>query len=286
MPELPEVQTVVNDLRDLNFAGRAITQIMVYWRRSVDEVTDRILRQRLSGKTIAGISRRGKYIVFHLKDETVFIIHLRMSGRIHYARSGQPRDKHEHVILRLDNGFDIRLYDPRKFGRLYSAQDAKRKIDTLGPEPLADNFTSRKFGKLLSGRSRRIKPLLLDQTAIAGLGNIYTDEALWQARIHPLRLASRLDARQKQLLYRSIRSVLRRGIRNFGTTLGNGKGNFISANKRRGSNLLKLMVYGRDRERCLRCGRSIVRIVVAQRSTHICPHCQKLGSASNYFLYK
>ncbi|MEW5894178.1 MAG: bifunctional DNA-formamidopyrimidine glycosylase/DNA-(apurinic or apyrimidinic site) lyase [Candidatus Omnitrophota bacterium] len=275
MPELPEVQTIVNELIDLNVVHRRIRKVCVFWRRSVDGLTDREVNKALSGKIITAVYRRGKYLVFDIGDDDIFVIHLRMSGRLRYVHSEIPADPHEHVVIKLENDFEIRFYDPRKFGRLYVSQVACQKISRLGIEPLSRAFTVSEFEEMLSARQRMLKPLLLDQSFIAGLGNIYTDEALWLARIHPQRLSNSLSAAEIKELHHSIRLVLRQGILNSGTSLGEGKGNFLSVKKKRGRNRLQLKVYGRSGQKCLRCGTPIKRIVVAQRATHICDSCQK-----------
>lgn len=274
MPELPEVQTVVNDLLSLDLVGQRITGIQVFWRRSVDGVSDAALRRHMAGRTIVDISRRGKFIQFHLDDNRLCVVHLRMSGRLRLVTCREPLARHEHVIIALSGGRDIRYYDPRKFGRIYIGRAARDKLARLGAEPLDKRFTLARFDQLLAGRHRRIKPLLLDQTMLSGLGNIYTDEALWRARIHPLRISSALTSNDRRMLYRAIRDVLRSGIRRFGTSLGIGENNFHSVNKRQGQNRLKLNVYGLKGRACVRCASAIERILVAQRSTHICPKCQ------------
>ncbi len=274
MPELPEVQTVVNDLLGLGLTGQTIQKAQVFWRPSANGLSSTLLGKQLIGRAIEKIFRRGKYIVFHLSDQQLFAVHLRMSGRIRYVPLQAPREKHEHIMISLKNHRDIRFYDPRKFGRLFVGKEAIDKLSHLGVEPLEDTFTVPVMHKLLASRKRRLKPLLLDQSVVAGLGNIYIDEALWQAGLHPQRLSCSLTRQEVRSLFKAIRAVLRKGIRNFGTSLGKGEGNFISTNKQRGRNRLHLKAYGRDNKACARCGSVIERITVAQRSTYICTHCQ------------
>jgi formamidopyrimidine-DNA glycosylase len=179
------------------------------------------------------------------------------------------------VALALEDGLELRLHDTRKFGRIYLVPDADGILGRLGPEPLAPAFTAAALFKQMQDRSRQVKPLLLDQAFVAGLGNIYTDEALWEAKIHPCRLADSLAPEEARALHAGIRRVLRRGLKNLGTSLGTGKANFYSVGRRRGRNRDELKVFRRTGEPCLRCTTPIQRLVVGQRATHICPECQK-----------
>ena len=203
-------------------------------------------------------------------------MHLRMSGRLHLVAQGSPRKKHEHVILTFKGGKQLRFHDTRKFGRIYLISDADKILGPLGPEPLAAGFTCKAFSRRLSLRKRLLKPLLLDQTFIAGLGNIYVDEALWESRIHPCRIAASLTEPEIRALHRAIPIVLKRGLKNLGTSLGTGKANFYSIAKHQGRNSDKLNVFRRTSLPCPRCKTKIQRIIVGQRSTHICANCQKI----------
>jgi formamidopyrimidine-DNA glycosylase len=181
------------------------------------------------------------------------------------------------VILRLDDGRDLRFQDTRKFGRWYLVEDAQTRLGKLGPEPLETGFTAACLGNILAKHSRMLKPLLLDQHVIAGIGNIYVDEALWDASLHPCRLSNSLSRTDHGNLHRAIRRVLRRGIRAMGTSLGNASTNFYSVAGRPGRNQDGLRVFRRVGEPCPRCRTPIVRMLVAQRSSHVCPQCQKRG---------
>lgn len=203
-------------------------------------------------------------------------MHLRMSGRLHLVAPGRPRNKHEHVLLNLEGRQQLRFHDTRKFGRLYLTFDADNILGRLGPEPLARGFSQKKLACLLKPRKRLIKPLLLDQAFIAGLGNIYVDEALWESRIHPCRLAASLSEAEVRALHRAIPRVLRRGLKNLGTSLGTGKTNFYSIARHQGRNRDQLRVFRRTGRPCPRCRAPIERTIVGQRSTHICPECQKV----------
>ena len=276
MPELPEVQTLVNDLNAAKIIGITIVAARVFWPRTVAEPSPKLFCRRIKGQKFTAIRRRGKYLVFELSDAHTMLLHLRMSGRLHLVAAGNPRNKHEHVIIGFDDGRQLRFHDTRKFGRLHLIKDPKRILDRLGPEPLASGFTARNLAERLKHRKRILKPLLLDQTFIAGLGNIYADEALWEARLHPCRLAASLSTTEIKVLHRTIRRALTRGLKNLGTTLGTGKGNFYSVANRRGRNEDLLNVFRRTDLPCPRCEAPIERIIVGQRSTHICQNCQKI----------
>jgi formamidopyrimidine-DNA glycosylase len=274
MPELPEVQTIINDLIDAGLPGSTIMGARVFWLRSIATPPPRSFCRQVKGKKIAAIRRRGKYLVFQFANGWFLLIHLRMSGRLHLVSKNTKRQNHEHVILQLNDGRQLRFHDTRKFGRLYLVKEAEEITGKLGPEPLAPEFTAHALGKRLSVRNRILKPLLLDQTFIAGLGNIYVDEALWEAKIHPCSKASNLSNAEIRRLHRAIPRVLKRGLKNLGTSLGTGKANFYSVSKHQGRNEDELKVFRRTDEPCPRCKSKIQRILVGQRSTHICPRCQ------------
>ncbi len=276
MPELPEVQTVVNDLNLAGLPGRKITNAHVFWPRTIDTLSPEEFCRTIRGQQMTAIWRRAKYIVVDFADSLHLLIHLRMSGRVHLAAPEVERSKHEHVVLDLDNGRQLRYHDTRKFGRMFLVQELESVIGKLGPEPLGNGFTTAWFFDHLHRKKRQLKPLLLDQTYLAGLGNIYVDEALWEAKLHPQRLSSSLTKTEIQALHHAIRNVLRKGIANQGTTLGTGKGNFYSVDRRTGSNSEALKVFRRTGSACLRCDAVIERIIVGQRSTHMCPACQQL----------
>jgi formamidopyrimidine-DNA glycosylase len=209
-----------------------------------------------------------------LQANTSLLIHLRMSGRL-VIESGDCLDnRHLRVLFFLADGRRMSFIDQRKFGRLLLTDDPNKVLHDLGPEPLSDNFTADKLAQMLQGRKGRIKPLLLDQRFLAGLGNIYTDEALWQAYIHPLRRAHTLTSAEIQHLHQAIQNVLRAGIASGGTTLTDG--GYRQTNGQAGEFASQLAVYGKHQTPCLRCGQTIERIKVSQRGTHFCPNCQFL----------
>jgi formamidopyrimidine-DNA glycosylase len=276
MPELPEVQTIVNDLKAAGVEGTTIKGAKVFWSRTIAEPSAKVFCNRIRGKSVSAIRRRGKFIVFNFKNGDDLLIHLRMSGRLHLVSDNLPRKKHEHVIISFADGRQLRFHDTRKFGRLYLTSEAEKILDRLGPEPLATGYTRKIFEMSLNPRKRMLKPLLLDQTFIAGLGNIYVDEALWESKIHPRRIAASLTKPEIRALHRAIPRVLKRGLKNLGTSLGTGKANFYSVAKHQGRNRDELKVFRRTDRPCPRCQVKIQRIIVGQRSTHICPKCQKI----------
>jgi len=276
MPELPEVQTVVNDLIAAGLTGKTISGAKVFWPRTIHAMAPRSFCRTIAGKTIKTIRRRAKYIVIALSDGWHLLIHLRMTGRLHLAKTGDPVDKHEHVCLQLGQKLQLRYHDTRKFGRLYLVKNENDILGKLGPEPLDDSFTAAQLYAILQSHARMLKPMLLDQTILAGLGNIYVDEALWDARLNPCRISSNVSRRQATALHRAIRKALKKGLKNMGTTLGSGKANFYSVGRRSGRNRDELNIFRRTGQPCPRCKKTITRLIVGQRSTHICPTCQKL----------
>jgi formamidopyrimidine-DNA glycosylase len=279
MPELPEVETVARELRAAGVVGRRIVHSRVFWPRTVAEPSARAFVRGVKGQRIASLDRRGKYLVIHLAGGSHVLVHLRMTGQLCFATGDAPRGKHEHLTLGLDDGRELRFRDTRKFGRWYLLADAETKLGALGPEPLSPKLTGRAFGRRLAARKAMLKPLLLDQAFLAGLGNIYVDEALWDAGLHPRRKSDSLREEQRRRLYRSIRKVLRRGIESMGTTLGPGLTNFRTLEGGYGNNKDNLSVFRKAGQPCPRCGTAIRRMVVAQRGTHICPRCQRARGA-------
>lgn len=273
MPELPEVDTVARELREgsptrgASVVGRTITHVTVRWPRHIATPSPRELQRRLPGQTIKTVSRRGKYIVFHL-THGYLLVHLKMSGDLSVVNGYAPKDKHAHTIFHFADGHSLRFSDTRKFGKVFLVEAVEQVTGHLGPEPLEGNFTAQKLGQLLAGRQRALKPLLLDQTFIAGVGNIYADEALHLAKLHPLRKSDSLTPAEVGALWRSIRRALRTGLRHNGAS--------IDWVYRGGGFQHHFRVYDRAGEPCYTCGTPIRRMVVGQRGTHVCPKCQKL----------
>ena len=276
MPELPEVETVAAGLRAVRLAGVRITGARVYWPKSIAAPWPADLVRRLRGRTITRIGRRAKYLVIGLDHGLTLLVHLRMTGRLHVHDPADPRDPHEHVVISFADGRQLRLHDTRKFGRVWLTDAPERILGQLGPEPLGPEFTTACFTAMLGRTRRMLKPLLLDQGFLAGLGNIYVDEALWTAGLHPCRTSDTLKPADVKRLHAAIRAVLRRGIKNLGTSLGRGATTFYSVGRRKGRNRDQLNVFRRTGLPCPRCGTAVTRIIVGQRSTHICARCQSL----------
>lgn len=250
---------------------RSFTEVRNYWPRHIDRPSLAELQQRLHGRTVVSLSRRGKYILIHLDDGQTLIIHLRMTGHLSVVDAARPADPHTHTIFGLDNGQELRFRNPRKFGRVYLVDSAEEVVGKLGPEPLDEQFTAEQLAERLEGRKRALKPLLLDQTIIAGIGNIYADEALFYARLHPLRPANTLTPEEIAALHAAIQKVLRLGIEREGASITN----YIKPNGEMGDMQNAVAVFRRTGQLCPRCGSEIQRIVVGGRSTHFCPGCQK-----------
>ncbi len=264
MPEMPEVETIVRHCRP-HLVGRRILKFSSTWPRGVIP-NPRAVRRALLHREITALNRRGKFIVVHLDDDTFMLIHLRMSGSLHWIGTGAEEPSHVRAAWTLDDDSRLLFSDARKFGRIIHTKDLDDVTANLGPEPLTRNFTTDRFAELLSPRNRQIKPLLLDQTVVAGLGNIYVDEALFRAGLHPARLSGTLERPEIDRLHKAIRDVLRTAIRLRGTS--------FDWAYRGGGMQRRLLVYGRQGELCVRCGTPISFLRIGQRGTHVCPRCQ------------
>lgn len=270
MPELPEVETIRNHLRlgsetQPPVLGKLIKYAEVKWARSVAFPTPGEFQEQIAGQIILEIDRRGKYLIFHLSDNDL-LLHLRMSGDLLVHSGERALDLYDRVIFHLEEGVQLAFNDTRKFGRIWLVKDAAQVVGNLGPEPLDHTLTPEGFYRRLKSVQRQLKPLLLDQHFIAGLGNIYTDEALHLARLHPLMRANQLSPEQAQRLLDCIRRVLEAGILSHGAS--------IDWVYRGGDFQNYFRVYRRTGLPCPDCGTPIERIVVGQRSTHFCPYCQ------------
>ena len=275
MPELPEVETIVRALRQGGrqgppLPGRKIQSASLLWERSLAEPAPAEFTRRLPGQTVEEIGRRGKFIILQL-DRDALLIHLRMSGDLRVEApdaSGQlpPLQPHDRAQFIFESGMRLAFNDPRKFGRIWLTHDPQTVIGDLGPEPLDPAFTWEELYHLLHASRGRLKSLLLDQTFLAGLGNIYTDEALFAAGLHPFLAANTLSEEQVERLWTAIRAVLQEGILRNGASIDwvYRGGNFQEA----------FRVYRRTGQPCLVCGTPIQRRVIGQRSTHYCPVCQ------------
>lgn len=277
LPELPEVQTVVNELIAAGLCGRRLISARIYWQKIIAQPESQQFNSQIQQQIIEKIERRGKFIVIRFYSGWFLLIHLRMTGQLVIANlKDTQHNPHRHVELELDDGRWLYYYDTRKFGRFYFVENPNTILGKLGHEPLSPEFTVEVLAAGLQQHKRLLKTLLLDQGFVAGLGNIYVDEALFAAGLHPRRLTNSLSYEEVARLHHAIRQVLRQGIENFGTSLGNGQGNYARANRRRGQNQEKLAVFHRTGEPCLKCGTPVQRIIVGQRSTHFCPKCQVL----------
>ncbi len=263
MPELPEVETVVRSIAPL--AGRTILAAEFKGLRVLRGEDPDALAANLAGRRIAGVKRHGKFILISLHGGGYLVIHLGMTGKL---LLGGPAGKHTHAVLTLDRG-SLLYDDSRQFGCLQFSQEIPERVRRLGPEPLEIAFED--FAAALKVRKARVKALLLNQRFLRGLGNIYADEALFRAGIHPLALASRLRRDRARRLYEAIGSVLNEAIAAGGSSISD----YVDAGGRKGFFQFSHRVYQRTGEPCVNCGRPIRRVLVSQRSSHFCPGCQK-----------
>ena len=286
MPELPEVETIVRYLREgaggrPALPGRIAATPHVFWERSLAIPGLAEFQQRLPGQRLGEITRRGKFLLLHFERD-VLLFHLRMSGDlltetgsasgrqtpIVEESKSQYKPAHIRCIVDFEDGVRLVFVDPRKFGRLWLVRDAQKVVGGLGPEPLEPAFTAADFFARLSAQRRQLKPLLLDQGFLAGLGNIYTDEALFQAKLHPCQTANMLAFDQAKILLEAIRSVLTKAIAHQGAS--------IDWIYRGGDFQNYIRVYQRTGQPCLNCGTPIERRIIGQRGTHFCPNCQRI----------
>lgn len=276
MPELPEVETYVRELAPL-LSGREVTGAQVLWSRTIACPDADAFAALIVGQRFERFDRRGKYMLLGLESGLTLIVHLRMTGRLLVIDDNAPIDQHIHVAMALRDGGHLVFQDSRKFGRIWLVPDPAPVLAKLGPEPFDDTFTDDVLGAGLHGRAASIKALLLDQSIVAGIGNIYADESLFRAGIHPARAGGELDAGEVAALHKAIQDVLREGIRNAGSSLGtSGLQNYSRPGGSPGGFQEKFNVFRRTGQPCHRCGAPIQRIVLAQRSTHFCPNCQPL----------
>lgn len=264
MPELPEVETITRNLRPA-LVGRTVLSADLRWPRSLAAPGRARFKKSIVGQQVQGIGRRAKFIDCQLTDFHL-LIHLRMSGDLLLILGGYQPGMHDRLLLRLSEDATLVFNDARKFGRIWLLPDPAAVFADLGPEPLSAGFTPAGLFHALHARRRQLKPLLLDQTFLAGLGNIYTDEALHLAKLHPQLRSDAVTSSQAEVLWWAIRSVLEEGIRRNGAS--------IDWVYRGGDYQDHFRVYGRVGEPCPVCGTAVQRLVVGQRGTHICPQCQ------------
>jgi formamidopyrimidine-DNA glycosylase len=274
VPELPEVETIRRGLEPL-VVGRRIERAAIRDPRLTRPFDPDDVARQIQGERITGLGRRGKYLVVRFESGRFLLIHLRMTGNFRVAGSDPADGPHDRAVLRLDNGSDVIYRDIRRFGTwlLVEPQElAPYLAERVGDEPLDEAFHAAALATRLAGRRAPIKSALLDQRTVAGMGNIYADEALWRARIHPLRPAGELERDELRRLHRALRDALRMGIARQGATLSN----YATPDGASGRMQEEFKVYGREGEPCPRCGTPIEKIRAAGRGTHYCPNCQRL----------
>ncbi len=273
MPELPEVESVRRQLEPA-LTGQRFERVVIHDPRLVRPYDPAEVAAELEGERVAGVERRGKYLVVRFESGRVLLVHLRMTGSLLHAAGGSLQvDPHRRAVVTLDDGSDVAYRDVRRFGTWLLLEPGEVEpylAERVGDEPLDTLFTAAKLGERLAGRRTSLKAALLDQRTLAGMGNIYADEALWRARLNPLRVASSLDRSELRRLHRAIRAALEHGLARQGSTLRD----YRLPDGSGGSMQGEFRVYGRRDEPCNRCGTPIARSQVAGRTTWFCPTCQ------------
>ncbi|HLR68434.1 DNA-formamidopyrimidine glycosylase [Virgibacillus alimentarius] len=274
MPELPEVETIKNTLKRF-LLNKTIENVSVYWSNII-KLPDDIEKFKfmLTGQTFQNITRKGKFLLFHL-DDYMLISHLRMEGKYSIDDASTPIKKHTHVIFSLNNNEELRYNDVRKFGTMHVVNKGEellnKPLNQLGPDPFDKDFTLTYFYEKLNKTDRFIKTVLLDQSIVTGLGNIYVDETLFKAGVHPLKKASRLSKKEIKGIQDQAILTLKEAVEQGGTTIKS----YVNGQGEMGMFQQKLFVYGQENEPCKNCGRPIVKMKVGGRGTHVCIACQK-----------
>ncbi len=271
MPELPEVETIKNELLP-HIAGRCVKGVTLLWDGIVKQPSAEEFCSRLTGQRLTGVARRGKYLIFSLSSDESLIIHLRMTGALLLKPASAGPDKYTRAILHLDEGVQLHFNDMRKLGMMRLTKDINSVVGKLGPEPLEDSFAPHTLLQCLNRRKAPIKALLLDQTFIAGIGNMYADEALFAARIHPLRRGGSLTRSEVERLHHAIRQVLQAAIENKGASVDT----YLRPDGKPGTAHFQFQVAHRGGQPCPICGTPIERIAVRNRGTYFCPRCQPI----------
>ncbi len=269
MPELPEVETIKNELLPY-IVGRCVAGVTLLWDGIVKQPSAKEFCSRLIGQRTTGVARRGKYLIFGLSSGEALIVHLRMTGSLLLKPASAEPDKYTRTILHLNGGTQLHFNDMRKLGMMRLVEDINSVVGKLGPEPLEDSFTPHTLLKLLNNRKAPIKALLCDQTLVAGIGNMYADEALFAAGIHPLRLGKSLSQEEVKRLHQAIRQVLQAAIGNKGASVDT----YLRPDGSPGTAHFQFQVAHRGGEPCPICGTPIERIAVRNRGTYFCPRCQ------------
>ncbi len=270
MPELPEVETIRNELLPY-IVGRTISGVTLFWERMLRQPSPAEFHPRISGQKVTGLSRRGKYLVFQLGGGGCLIAHLKMSGSLLLGKGSPP--EYTRAIIHLDDGTSIFFRDPRKFGTLQLVEDSDSVLCKLGPEPLSSSFTPETLYDSLKKRKAPIKALLLDQSFIAGIGNMYADEALFVAGIHPLKPSNSLSRTEAHRLHRAIQDVLREAIGNKGASVNT----YFRPGGEMGTAHSQFQVAHRGGKPCPTCNTPIQRIPIRNRGSYFCPRCQPEG---------
>ncbi len=269
MPELPEVETIRRNLIPF-VVNKRIKEIIIRDKKLIKNISPSKLKEKLKNKIITRLLRRGKYFIFKLNSNEFIIIHLKMTGQLIY---GPREDKKSRISFYFSNQNFLNFNDQRRFGEMSLISDlsAHKGLNKLGPEPLEKSFTLLRFTKMVKNKGARIKPLLLDQHFLAGLGNIYAAEALFLAKIHPARISSTLSKIEIKNLYLAIKKVLNKAIKLGGSSIDN----YVDGFGRRGRAQEFHFVYGKGKEKCPRCQNEINVIKLSGRGTYFCPACQK-----------
>jgi formamidopyrimidine-DNA glycosylase len=273
MPELPEVESVRRRLAPV-LEGRRLERVEILDARLTRPFDPDEVARELEGERVSTVDRRGKYLIVRFESGRSLLVHLRMTGSLRNGKAGSlPDDPYRRAVVSLDDSSDVAYRDVRRFGTwlLLEPGELEPYLEArVGPEPLGPGFRARDLEAKLARRTAPVKAVILDQRTVAGVGNIYADEALWRARVHPLREARSLDSSEVAALHKAIRDVLRRGIERQGATLRD----YALPDGGEGGMQHEFKVYGRAGEPCDRCGTPIERIVVGGRGTWYCPHCQ------------
>ncbi|MDD4923584.1 MAG: DNA-formamidopyrimidine glycosylase [Dehalococcoidales bacterium] len=268
MPELPEVETIKNDLEP-HVTGRKIKSVTLLWERTLQQPSKEEFERIIKNQKITGMDRRGKYLIFNLESGYKLIMHMRMSGSLMLGHDNPP--PHTRTVIHLDNDTEIYFNDPRKFGKIQLVKDCQCVLGKLGVEPLSDEFTILALTEILSKRKSPVKSVLLDQCLIAGIGNMYADEALFASKIHPTRHTDSLTGEEIEALHRAIQDVLRLGIKNKGASVTN----YFRPDGETGTAHKQFKVAHCKDKPCPVCRTPLERIRVHQRGTYFCPNCQK-----------
>jgi formamidopyrimidine-DNA glycosylase len=269
MPELPEVETIKNELTPY-VVGRKITDITLLWEKIVKKPSAKEFLAHVAGQKIVDLSRRGKYLLFKLGSGEMLIMHMKMTGSLLIDTDD---DKYSRAIIKLDDGIKISFRDPRKFGAMWWSKDGSDVLPKLGPEPLEDGFTAAVLAQRLHNKAAPIKAVLLDQSVLAGVGNMYADEALFDVKIHPERTAGSLSAAEIKRLYTAIRRILTAAIGNKGASVRN----YYRPGGELGTAHFEFRVAHGLGKKCPRDGTPIARIRVRGRGTYFCPKCQRIA---------